>query len=141
MRQSIKLWAIAATACASPGWACATVGGPSVDALALGYFAQEIEDATRFDGRRPGIRIDLVDLDGDGCVDAIVHFRSAFLGGARGCSTHILDMASDPPREIGGMLACEVRTATSSSEGWLDLVGDTGGWWAFANGSYRWREK
>jgi hypothetical protein len=123
---------------AAPGWACAGGSEPSAHALALGYFAQDIEDATRFDGRRPGIRIDLVDLDGDGCADAIVVFRSAFLGGARGCSTHVLDMGFDPPREAGGMLTCGVVPVAGRTNGWLDLRSDDGGRWAYRGARYEW---
>ncbi len=123
---------------AAPGWACAGGSEPSAHALALGYFAQDIEDATRFDGRRPGVRIDLVDLNGDGCADAIVVFRSAFLGGARGCSTHVLDMSFDPPREAGGMLTCGVVPAATLTNGWRDLRGDDGGRWAYRGDKYEW---
>jgi hypothetical protein len=126
---------------ATPIFACAGGTEPNSHTLALGYFAQEIEDATRFDGRRPGIRIDLVDLNDDGCADAIVVFRSAFLGGARGCSTYVLDMAFDPPREVGGMLTCGIAASTGRTNGWRDLRGDDGGRWKFADGLYRWRER
>lgn len=136
MTRRSLLWILAGTFIASPGWACAA-DGPSADTLALDHFAQEIEDATRFDGRRPGIRIDLVDLNGDGCVDAIVHFRSAFLGGARGCSAYILDMGFDPPKELGGALTCGFRPASSHTDGWIDLLGDSGGRWALLEGRYQ----
>jgi len=126
---------------ASPGWACAGGNGPGADALALGYFVQEIEDATQFDGRRPGIRIDLVDLNGDGCQDAIVFFRSAFLGGARGCSTHVLDMGFDPPREIGAMLTCGAVPAATLTNGWRDLRGIDGGRWSYIRERYEWSEQ
>ena len=108
---------------------------------ALDFFAKEIEDATRFDGRRPGLGIELVDLNSDGCVDVIVAFRSAFLGGARGCSTRVLNMAFDPPHEVGGMLACGVRPASTRSAEWLDLAGDDGGRWIYSEGTYRWLER
>lgn len=137
MKRSARVLAVAGGALlASPGWACAGGNGPNANALALGYFAREIEAATQFDGRRPGIRIDLVDLNGDGCQDAIVFFRSAFLGGARGCSTHALDMWSDPPREIGGMSTCGVRPASTRTNGWLDLLGEGGGRWSYATERY-----
>jgi hypothetical protein len=128
----------AACLIAAPGWAGAGGSEPSAHALALGFFAQEIEDATRFDGRRPGIRIDLVDLNGDGCAEAIVVFRSAFLGGARGCSTHVLDMSFDPPREAGGMLTCGVAPAPGRTNGWRDLRSDDGGRWAYRGAKYEW---
>ena len=135
------LWGGIVCLVAAPGWACAGRAEPSSHALALGYFAQEIENATRFDGRRPGIRIDLVDLNGDGCPDAIVVFRSAFLGGARGCSSHILDMGLDPPKELGGALTCGLRSASSRTNGWLDLLGDSGGRWVLLEGRYQWVDR
>lgn len=139
MRRALHiLWGGLVCLVAAPGWACAGRAEPSSHALALGYFAQEIEDATRFDGRRPGIRIDFVDLNGDGCPDAIVYFRSAFLGGARGCSTHVLDMGFDPPREIGGLLTCGARPATTRTNGWLDLLGEGGGRWSYTTERYEW---
>lgn len=142
MKRSSRALAVAVgVLLASPGWACAGGNGPNANALALGNFAQEIEAATQFDGRRPGIRVDLVDLNGDGCPDAIVFFRSAFLGGARGCSTHVLDMGFDPPREIGGMLTCGVRPAATRTNGWLDLLGEDGGRWVHGAGGYRWTER
>lgn len=139
MSTKLHILAIVATGLtAAPGWACAGSTGPTANALALGYFAQDIEDATRFDGRRPGIRIDLVDLNGDGCQDAIVFFRSAFLGGARGCSTHVLDMGFDPPREIGAMLTCGAVPAATLTNGWRDLRGIDGGRWSYTRERYEW---
>ncbi len=139
MKQTLRMLAVGGVCLvAAPGWACAGGTVPSSHDLALGYFAQEIEDATRFDGRRPGIRIDLVDLNDDGCADAIVVFRSAFLGGARGCSTYVLDMAFDPPREVGGMLTCGVAPATVRTNGWRDLRGDDGGRWGYGRERYEW---
>jgi len=133
---------VATSLVASPCRACAPDGAACADALVQRFFAREIDDAARFDGQRPDMTIEVIDLNGDGSGELIVEFRSVFMGGVRGCSTHILEVSAETLRAVGGMLTCGVRTGVMrpQTNGWLDLFGERGGRWRYSDGTYQWAE-
>ena len=99
-------------------------------------FQRDISDALAMNGEAPALRIQRVDLNGDGRLDAIVRVEHPFTCGSGGCATHVFVSDAGRLRRVGSFLAHEASVAATITSGWRDLAVH-GRRWVFAGDRYR----
>jgi hypothetical protein len=139
-RRALARVAISALLLAPP---CASAGAqgtaPAKDALEVQVEAElqrDISDARAMDGEAPALRIQRVDLNGDGQFDAIVLVEHPLTCGSGGCAVHVFVSEAGGLRRVGDFLAHQASVATTSTAGWRDLVVQ-GRSWTYVGGRYR----
>jgi hypothetical protein len=97
---------------------------------------RDISDARAMNGEAPAIRIQRVDLNGDGRLDAIARVEHPFTCGSGGCAVHVFVSDAGRLRRVGSFLAHEASVAATITSGWRDLAVH-GRRWVFAGDRYR----
>lgn len=107
-----------------------------LDAQVEDTLQRDISDARAMNGEAPALRIQRVDLNGDGQLDAIVLVDHPLTCGSGGCAVHVFVSETGRLRRVGDFLAHKAGVATTSTAGWRDLAVE-GRRWIFAGGHYR----
>lgn len=72
-------------------------------------------------GSRNGVKIELVDLNGDGAPEALATVTDQTLCGTGGCG-YVLDLRGAAAKEIGSYVSDEITALTTRTNGWRDVA-------------------
>lgn len=126
-------WALASAPAAAQGSAAVD---PGLRRLVETELRRDLDDARGMNGQSARLRLQSVDLNGDGRSDIIALMDHPFSCGSRGCAVHIFVVDGSRLRRVGDILANEVTPVATSTAGWRDLSVN-GRRWAMQNGQYR----
>lgn len=109
---------------------------PSLRRLVEAELRRDLDDARAMNGQAARLRLQSVDLNGDGRSDVIALMDHPFSCGSRGCAVHVFVVDGARLRRVGDILANEVTPVATSTAGWRDLSVN-GQRWTMQNGQYR----
>jgi hypothetical protein len=92
----------------------------SYQAKAMAFLAQDIADA-RSNGSNPKVFLTLVDLNGDGILEALARIESPDQCGSRGCTAYVLDLSGPTARSIGDYSALSLKVLPTKTGAWQDV--------------------
>ena len=109
---------------------------PGVRRLVEAELGGDLDDARTMNGQSARLRLQSVDLNGDGRSDVIALMEHPFSCGSRGCAVHVFVVEGSRLRHVGDILAHEVTHTATSTAGWRDLSVN-GQRWTMQNSQYR----